>query len=56
MKLLRRRPPRPENLRLDPSARLCPRFDSAGVARWRVAPRGQMGQRVVDDCAFEHQM
>lgn len=45
-----------ENIRLDPEQRLCPKFDSASIATFPVAPEGAMGVRVVDDCAEEHQM
>ena len=45
-----------ENLRLDPEKRLCPRFDAVSVAKYPVAAPGEMGVRVVDNCAEEHQM
>lgn len=45
-----------EDLRLDPELRLCPKFDSTSVAKFRVAPRKEMGVRVVDNCAEEHIM
>ena len=45
-----------EDLRLDPSLRLCPKFDSTSIAEFPVAPRGEMGVRVVDNCAEEHIM
>jgi hypothetical protein len=41
-------------LRLDPEQRLCPRFDSAGIALFPTAAPGEMGLRVVDDCCEEH--
>ena len=45
-----------ESLRLDPEERLCSKFDSSAVAKFSVADRGEMGVRVVDDCAEEHIM
>jgi len=45
-----------DSLRLDPEARLCPRFDSAGIALFPVASRREMGVRVLDDCCEEHIM
>lgn len=47
---------RTEDLRLDPEARLCPIFDSVSIRKFRVADRGEMGVRVVDNCAEEHIM
>lgn len=47
---------RTEDLRLDPEARLCPIFDSVSIKKFRVADRGEMGVRVVDNCAEEHIM
>lgn len=43
-------------LSADPSERLCARFDSASIAEFRVADRGEMGVRVVDNCAEQHEM
>lgn len=45
-----------EDLRLDPSKRLCPGFDETSIALHPVADRGEMGVRVVDNCAEEHIM
>ncbi len=45
-----------EDLRLNPQARLCPKFDETSVALFRVADREEMGVRVVDNCAEEHIM
>ncbi len=45
-----------EDLRLDPEARLCPMFDNVSIKKFRVADRGQMGVRVLDNCAEEHIM
>ena len=44
------------NVRLDPESRLCPKFDSTGIALFPVADREEMGVRVLDDCAEEHIM
>ncbi len=44
------------NVRLDPESRLCPKFDETGIAMFRVAEPGEMGMRVLDDCAEEHIM
>lgn len=43
-------------IRIDPEARLCSKFDAAGIAKFPVAGREEMGVRVVDDCAEEHIM
>ena len=43
-------------LAADPQLRLCPKFDSTAVAKFRVASRKKMGMRVVDNCAEEHIM
>lgn len=40
--------------RLNPDRRLCPLFDSTGIALFRVADRGRMGFRVVSDFCQEH--
>ena len=45
-----------ENLRLDLEEQLCPKFDSASIAKFRVAEPEDMGVRVVDNCAEEHIM
>lgn len=45
-----------ENLRLDPEQQFCPKFDSASIAKFRVAEPEDMGVRVVDNCAEEHIM
>lgn len=45
-----------EDLRLDPQARLCPKFDETSIALFPVADPEEMGIRVVDDCAEEHIM
>jgi hypothetical protein len=48
--------PEMENLRLDPEARLCAKFDADSIAEFPVAERGKMGMRVLDNCAEEHIM
>lgn len=45
-----------EDLRLNPKARLCPKFDEESIAMFPVADAGEMGMRVVDNCAEEHIM
>lgn len=44
------------DLRVNPENRVCPQFDSTGIAKFSRADRGEMGVRVLDDCAFEHIM
>ena len=43
-------------LRLEPEKRLCPVYDPVTIARFPVAEPGEMGMRVVDNCAEEHIM
>ena len=43
-------------LRVDPEARVCEKFDSTSIAKFDVAKPGKMGMRVLDDCAEEHIM
>ncbi len=45
-----------EDLRLSPQKRLCPKFDQESIALFPVADLGEMGFRVVDNCAEEHIM
>lgn len=45
-----------EDLRLDPSKRICPKFDDVSIALFPVAEPGEMGMRVLDNCAEEHIM
>jgi len=45
-----------EDLRLNPEVRLCPKFDSTSIATFPAADSGEMGVRVLDDCAEEHIM
>lgn len=44
------------DLRLDPEARLCPAFDSVSVKKFAAPDPGEMGMRVLDNCAEEHIM
>ena len=45
-----------DDLRLNPKARICPNFDEESIALFPVAAPGEMGMRVVDNCAEEHIM
>ncbi len=45
-----------EDLRLDPSKRMCPKFDDESIALFPVADPEDMGMRVLDNCAEEHIM
>ena len=45
-----------EDLRLNPEERICPKFDQTSIAKFSVADPGEMGFRVVDNCAEEHIM
>lgn len=44
-----------DNLRIDPEARMVSKFDDASIAKFPVAKPGEMGFRVLDNCAEEHQ-
>lgn len=44
------------NLRLDPERRVVPQFDSTSVKKFRAPEQNEMGVRVLDNCAEEHQM
>ena len=48
--------PMAENLRLNPQLRLCSKFDPDSIAMFHVSEPGDMGVRVVDNCAEEHIM
>ena len=41
-------------LRLEPEKRMCPLFDPATIAEFRVATPGEMGYRVLDNFCEEH--
>ena len=42
------------NVRLDPEARLCPKYDAVSIKSFPMAQPGEMGMRVVDNCAEEN--
>ena len=44
----------PEDLRLDPEKRLCPLFDCTSIKLFAAPDRGEMGFRVLDNCAEEN--
>lgn len=44
------------DLRLDPEARICPEFDSVSIKKFAAPDAGEMGVRVLDNCAEEHIM
>jgi len=45
-----------DDLRLNPKKRLCPKFDESSIALFQTAKPGEMGFRVIDNCAEEHIM
>lgn len=45
-----------DQIRIDPSQRICSKFDEVSIAKFDVANREEMGVRVLDDCAQEHIM
>lgn len=45
-----------EDLRLNPQARICPKFDDKSIALFRTADPDEMGVDVIDNCAEEHIM
>lgn len=47
---------RMDALSLDREQRVCPEYDSTGIRKTEVAEPGDVGMRVVDDCAEEHIM
>lgn len=47
---------KPEDFRLNPRQRICANFDERSIARFPIAEPGQMGFRVIDNCAEEHIM
>jgi len=44
------------DLRLDPESRLCPMFDNVSIKKFAAPDREEMGVRVLDNCAEDHQM
>lgn len=45
-----------KNFRLNPEDRMCPNFDSVSINLEKVAERGEMGIRVLDNFTEEHIM
>ena len=43
-----------EDLRLDPESRLCPAFDCTSIKLFAAPDEGEMGFRVLDNCAEEN--
>lgn len=57
MNMKKNRKPVPTmDLRLDPQQRLCPAFDSVSIKLFAAPDAGEMGMRVLDNCAEEHIM
>ncbi len=42
--------------KLDPEQRLAPQFDSVSIKKFHAPEPGDMGFRVLDNCAEEHEM
>ena len=42
--------------RLDPEERIAPEFDSTSIKKFRAPEPGEMGFRVLDNCAEDHEM
>ena len=47
---------KPDDLRLNPEEVICEKFDQTSIAKFLVAVPGEMGMRVLDNCAEEHIM
>ena len=43
-----------EDLRLDPESRICPAFDCTSIKLFAAPDAGEMGFRVLDNCAEEN--
>ncbi len=43
-----------EDLRLNPEARLCHMFDAVSIKKFAAPDAGEMGFRVLDNCAEEN--
>lgn len=41
-------------IRIDPMQRLCPMFDECSIKRFAAPDSGEMGMRVLDNCAEEN--
>ena len=53
----KKQPRRPSDcIRIAPEERLASKFDETSIAKFPVAKPEEMGFRVLDDCAEEHQM
>ena len=52
----RKKTPVWDDLRLNPEARMCPMFDSCSIKKFAAPNPGEMGFRVLDNAAEEHQM
>ena len=52
----KRKQPPAVDLRLDPEARMCPAFDAVSIKKFAAPDTGEMGMRVLDNCAEEHMM
>ena len=46
----------PEDLRVNPDEMICNKFNETSIAEFPVAKPGEMGFRVLDNCAEEHIM
>lgn len=46
----------PDDLRINPEDVICNKFDQTSIAEFPVAKSGEMGMRVLDNCAEEHIM
>ena len=44
----------PDDLRLNPEARLCPAFDYTSIKLFAAPDDGEMGMRILDNCAEEN--
>ena len=42
--------------KLDPEQRVAPQFDGVGIKKFLAPEPGEMGFRVLDDCAEDHEM
>ena len=53
----KKRPAQPESRpKLDPEQRVAPQFDGVGIKKFLAPEPGEMGFRVLDDCAEDHEM
>ena len=53
----KKRPAQPESQpKLDPEQRVAPQFDGVGIKKFLAPEPGEMGFRVLDDCAEDHEM